>query len=333
MTDLQLTWFLLVGLLFVGYSILDGIDCGVGTLLLRRGRDERDRRQSLGSIGPATFGNEFWLVAGVAALFTAFPPVRGMVIEAFLPLLAAFVLVLVLRAAALGPGRASEEVERPKSRDVTFGVLSVLAAFLPGLILGNVLRGLALDSQGTYSGSPGDLLNPFALVLGLEAVALFALQGACWLNLRAGSGLDDRTQDTVLRVWVTFVAVHGVAGLLSLWAAPHLWKPYHHPLTWIAPAFMLVALVAVPFLVKGGLARAALLASSTVIVTLWAIVGQGLYPRIVPALGEVGHSLTIANAAATPTVLASLLLILIAALTLVAGYSVFVFVRFRRPVP
>lgn len=331
MTDLQLTWFLLVGVLFAGYSVLDGIDCGVGTLLLGRGRSDEARRLALGSIGPATFGNEFWLVAGVAALFTAFPPVRATLLAAFGPLLAAFVLVLVLRAATLGSGRASEDTERPKSRDITFGVLSVLAAFFPGLILGNVLRGLPLDSQGSYAGSPGDLLNPFALVLGLEVVALFALQGACWLNLRAGSGLDDRTQDTVLRAWVTAVAMHGTAGLLSLWAAPHLWKPYHHPLTWIAPVVMLVSLIAVPFLVKGGHARAALFASSTVIAALWGIVGQGLYPRIVPALGETDRSLTIANSAATPTVLTSLLLVLLAALTLVAAYSVFVFVRFRRP--
>lgn len=330
MTDLQLTWFLLVGVLFVGYSILDGIDSGVGTLLLGWGRRDEERRLALGSIGPATFGNEFWLVAGVAALFTAFPPVRGTILEAFLPLLAAFVLVLVLRAAALGSGRASADAERPRSRDVTFGVLSVLAAFVPGLILGNVLRGLPLDSQGSYTGSPGELLTPFALVLGLDVVALFALQGACWLNLRAGSELGERTQDTVLRAWVTVVAVHGVAGLLSLWAAPHLWKPYHHPLSWIAPVVMLVALVAVPFLVNGGLARAALLASSTVIAAIWAIVGQGLYPSIVPAPGGAGHSLTIANSSAAPTVLTSLLLVLLAVLTLVAGYSVFVFVRFRR---
>jgi cytochrome d ubiquinol oxidase subunit II len=331
MTDLQLTWFILVGILFTGYSVLDGIDSGVGTLLLGRGRSDEERRLALGSIGPATFGNEFWLVAGVAALFTAFPPVRGTILEAFLPLLAAFVLVLVLRAAALGSGRASEDAERPRSRDITFGVVSVLSAFFPGFILGNVLRGLPLDSKGSYAGSTGDLLNPFALVLGLDVVALFALQGACWLNFREGSELGERTQDAALRAWVTVVAVHGVAGLLSLWAAPHLWKPYHHPLTWIAPVVMLGALVAVPFLVKGGLARAALLASSTVIAALWAIVGQGLYPRIVPALGEVGHSLTVTNSAATPTVLTSLLLVLLVVLTLVAGYSVFVFVRFRRP--
>ena len=332
MSDLQLTWFLLVGVLFAGYSLLDGIDCGVGTLLLGRRRDERERQVVLGSVGPATFGNEFWLVAGVAALFTAFPPVRSTVLSAFGPVLGILALVLVLRAATLGSGRSSEGAGRPESRDVAFGVLCVLAAFLPGVVLGNVLRGLPLDVDGAYAGSPAGLLNSFSLVVGLEVVAVFLLQGACWLNLRAGETLGESTQETALRAWITVVAIHGLTGLLSLWAAPHLWKSYHHPLTWIAPVAMLVALVAVPFLVKAGRATGALLASSTVIAALWGIVGQGLYPRIVPALGDAGHGLTVANASATPTVLTSLLVVLIAVLTLVAGYSVFVFLRFRRPV-
>lgn len=331
MNDLQVTWFLLVGVLFAGYSVLDGIDGGVGALQLVRSRDERERRAALGSLGPATFGNEFWLVAGVAALFSAFPPVRGTVLAAFGPLLVAFVLVLVLRAAALGPRRVSDDSDRPGWRDTAYGALCVLAAFLPGVMLGNVLRGLPLDPSGAYTGSLPALFNPFALVLGLEAVALFALQGACWLNLRAGSMPDEYVQDTALRAWVAVVGLHGAAAVLSLWAAPHLWTSYHHPLTWIAPVAMLVSLLAVPFLLKRGRPRQALLASSTVLVSLWGIVGQGLHPRVVPALGEPLRGLTIANAAASPTVLTSLLVVLVTAVSLVAGYSLFVFVRFRRP--
>ncbi len=332
MTDLQLTWFLLVGILFAGYSVLDGIDCGVGTLLLGMRGSREKRRPVLRSIGPATFGNEFWLVAGVAALFAAFPPVRATVLSAFGPLFGLLALILVLRAAALGSGPSVPDEERPESRDVAFAVLCVLAAFLPGLVLGNVLRGLPLDAQGSYSGSFGDLLNPFALVLGLEVVALFALQGACWWNLRADAGTGEGPRDLALKAWVAVVAAHGAAGLLSLWAAPHLWKHYHHPLSWIAPVVMLGSLVAVPFLVKGGLARAALVASSTVLVALWAIVGQGLYPSVVPALGGVGGGLTIASSAAAPMVLTSLLVVLLTVMSLVAGYSVLVFLRFRRPV-
>ena len=327
MTDLQLTWFLLVGILFAGYSVLDGIDGGVGSLLLARAADEEARKRMLGSLGPATFGNEFWLVAGVAALFTAFPPVRATVISAFGLLLVLLALVLVVRAAALGVG----DVERSASRDRAFAVLCVLAAFLPGFLLGNVLRGLPLDAQGGFAGSPADLLNVFSLVVGLEVVALYALQGACWLNLRAGETSGEPAQDEALRAWVAVVACHGASALLSLWAAPHLWSGYHHPLTWIAPVVMLASLVAVPFLVKAGRARAALIASSAVVASLWGIVGQGLYPRLVPAFGDPTRGLTVSNAAATPTVLTSLLVALLTALTLVAGYSVFVYVRFRRP--
>lgn len=324
MTDLQLTWFLLVGILFAGYSVLDGIDGGVGTILLARSGDDAARKRMLGSLGPATFGNEFWLVAGLAALFAAFPPVRGTLLSAFSVLLGLLALVLVLRALTLGAGRTNEGDDT--SRDVAFGALCVLAAFLPGFMLGNVLLGLPLDDAGRYTGSLGDLFRPFALVVGIEVVGLFALQGACWLNLRAGE-----SDETVLRLWVTAVALHALTGLSSLFAAPHLWEPYHHPLTWIAPLAMLVSLVAVPFLAKAGRARAALLASSTAIAALWGIVGQGLYPRLVPALGDPSRTLTIASASAAPTILTSLLVALLTALTLVAGYSAFVYLRFRRP--
>ncbi len=324
MTDLQLTWFLLVGILFAGYSVLDGIDGGVGTLLLARSGDDAARKRMLGSLGPATFGNEFWLVAGLAALFAAFPPARATLVSAFTVFLGLLALVLVLRALTLGAGRTAEGDD--KSRDVAFGALCVLAAFLPGLMLGNVLLGLPLDDAGRYAGSLGDFFRPFALVVALEVVGLFALQGSCWLSLRAGE-----SDDTVLRVWITAVALHALTGLSSLFAAPRLWEPYHHPLTWIAPVVMLVSLVAVPFLAKAGRARAALLASSTAIAALWGIVGQGLYPRVVPALGAPERSLTIARAAADPSVLTSLLVALLLALTLVAGYSAFVYLRFRRP--
>jgi len=324
MIDLQTTWFLVVGILFAGYSVLDGIDGGVGTLVLARSADDEARRRMLGTLGPATLGNEFWLVAGVAALFAAFPPVRVAVMSAFAWLLGLLVLVLVLRAVALGAGRTSELVDR--SRDVAFGALSALAAFIPGLVLGNVLLGLPLDEAGRYAGAATDLFRPFALIVAIEVVGLFALQGACWLNLRVGG-----EEDAVMRVWVTAVALHGLTLVASLMAAPHLWEPYHHPLTWIAPVVMLAALVAVPYFAKAGRARAALLTSSAAIAALWGIVGQGLYPHVVPALGAPERSLTIAHAAASPDVLTSLLVVLLLALTLVAGYSVFVFLRYRRP--
>lgn len=326
MIDLPTTWFLVVGILLAGYSVLDGIDGGVGTLVLARSADDEARRRMLGSLGPATLGNEFWLVAGVAALFAAFPAVRVAVVSAFAWPLGLLVLVLVTRAAALGAGRTAGAVDR--SRDVAFGALSALAAFVPGLLLGNVLLGLPLDEAGRFTGSAGDLFRPFALIVAIEAVGLFALQGACWLNLRVGG-----EEDAVLRVWLTAVALHALTLVSSLMVAPHLWEPYHHPLTWVSPAVMLAALLAVPFFARAGHARATLLSSSAAIAALWGIVGQGLVPNIVPAVGAPERSLTILHASAGPTVLSSLLVVLLLVLTLVAGYSAFVFLRVRRVSP
>lgn len=323
MIDLSTTWFLVVGILFAGYSVLEGIDGGVGTLVLARSADDGARRRRIGSLGPATFGNELWLVAAVAALFAAFPAVRVAVLSAFAWPLGLLVLLLVARAVALGAGRAAEVVDR--SRDVAFGALSALVAFVPGLVLGNVLLGLPLDEAGRFAGAATDLFRPFALIVAIEVVGLFALQGACWLNLRLGG-----EEDAVMGAWVTAVALHALTLVSSLLAAPHLWTSYHHPLTWVAPVVLLAALVAVPFLAKAGRARAALLASSAALVALWGIVGQGLHPRVMPALDDPSRSLTIAHAAASPAVLTSLLVVLLLALTLVAGYSAFVFLRFRR---
>ena len=292
MTDLQTTWFLLVGVLFAGYSVLDGIDCGVGTLVLGRAAATRSGACALGSIGPATFGNEFWLVAGVAALFTAFPRCVRRCIAAFAPLLAAFVLVLVLRAAALGSGRASRGDRRPKSRDVAFGVLSVLAAFFPGLdSRERPARPASRPAGGRYAGTPGALLNPFALVRrtrgrrALRVAGRLLAEPAGWFPARR----ED--QDTVLKVWVAVVAAaRGLPGSSPSGPLRTSGSPTTTPSRGSPRSSCSWRSSRCRFSRRAGRARAALFSSSsTVIAALWGIVGQGLYPRIVPALGEVGR--------------------------------------------
>ena len=208
MTDLQTTWFLLVGILFAGYSILDGIDCGVGTLLLETGR--RDTRS-----GAALSARSAPRRSGTSSGSSPESPPSSRRFRRFVRRCSRpsrrssglFALVLVLRAAALGSGRARKTPDG-RSRDVAFGVLSVLAAFLPGLILGNVLRGLPLDAQGATSGarrSP-EPLRARRRPRGRRALRV---AGRLLAEPRAGSTLGERTQDAALRAWVTVVALHG----------------------------------------------------------------------------------------------------------------------------
>jgi cytochrome d ubiquinol oxidase subunit II len=330
--DLPTTWFLLIGVLLAGYTILDGFDLGVGTLHLFLAKDDRERRTSLNAIGPVWDGNEVWLLTGGGALFAAFPPVYATVFSGFYIPLMLLLGALIVRAVSL-EFRSKEASPRWRQGwDVAFAVSSALPALLLGVALGNLLRGVPLDAEGEYAGTFFTLLNPFALVVGLGGLALFVMQGACWLHLKTSGALKERAGAAAFRGWIAFVALWAGAGLYSLGAAPHLWKAYHHPLTWIAPGVFLAALFGVPVLLKAGRAGGAFLASSVVIAALWGIIGQGLFPNMVPALGDATRSLTIHNASSTPLTLRTMLVIALAGMPFVVGYTIFIYSRFRGPV-
>ena len=146
MTALQVIWFLLVGVLFIGYAILDGFDLGVGFWHLgAKGDDER--RSMLNSVGPVWDGNEVWLLTAGGALFGAFPAVYASVFSGFYLALMLVLLVLMARAISF---EFRSQVESPGWRgawDVVFSISSVVAILLFGVALGNILRGIPLDVQ------------------------------------------------------------------------------------------------------------------------------------------------------------------------------------------
>lgn len=330
--DLSTTWFLLVGVLLAGYSILDGFDLGVGALHLFVAKDDRERRTSLNSIGPVWDGNEVWLLTGGGALFAAFPPVYATVFSGFYIPLMLLIAALVVRAVSL-EFRSKEESPRwRRGWDAAFAASSALPALLLGVALGNVLRGVPLDASGEFAGTFLTLLNPFALLVGLAGLAMFVLQGACWLSLKTEGALRDRASAAAFRGWIAFVVLWAAAALASLGAAPQLWRAHRHPLAWIAPAVFLGALVAVPLLLKSGRAGGAFLASSAAIAALWGIVGRGLFPNMLPALGDPARSLTISNASSSPLTLKVMLVIALAGMPFVIGYTAFIYARFRGPV-
>src|SRR5436190_13027061 len=177
-------WFLLFILIIAGYLILDGFDMGVGILLLPLARDDVERRTFLNSIGPVWDGNEVWLVLGGGVLFAVFPLVYA---SMFSGLYLAFVLVLlvmILRTVALefrskGTGRRWRSMW-----DAVFAIASVGLAFLLGLAFGNIVDGLPIDADGNIETTLIALLTPFALLVGVTTVAMFAVQGAIYLLIK-----------------------------------------------------------------------------------------------------------------------------------------------------
>lgn len=328
MLDLQLVWFLLIGVLLVGYAILDGFDLGVGMLHLFIARDDRERRVLLNSIGPVWDGNEVWLLTAGGAIFAAFPRVYATVFSGFYLALMLLLVALILRAVSL---EFRSKVEAPAWRaawDSAFAFGSVLPALLFGVAIGNILRGVPISGDGEFAGTFLALLNPFAIVVGLLAVAMFLMQGASWLAFKTEGDLRGRAVRMARIAWIAFIALWVLATVYARIEAPRLWTNYASAVTWVAPIAFIAFVAAYPF-VSG---KRAFTVSSLAIAALIAIMGQSLYPYMVPSRGDLANSLTIRNASSTPLTLQVMLVIALIGMPFVIGYTIWIYRNFMHPV-
>jgi cytochrome d ubiquinol oxidase subunit II len=327
--DLQTVWFLLVGVLFAGYAVLDGMDLGVGVLHLLARTDDH-RRVLLNAIGPVWDGNEVWLITGGGALFAAFPAVYATVFSGFYLAMVLLLLALILRAVSiefrgLGAGRAWRT-----TWDVGFAVVSVLAAFVIGVALGNVAWGIPLDSGQSFAGTFASLFHPYALLVGVTTVALFAVHGGNYLLVKTEGQLHDQVRRWVWPAIWCFLAALAVTTAVTFLYAPHLTAAVRS-----APAVMLVALATllavaeVPREVHAGHHFRAWLASGAVTVGLLALVGLDLYPVMVLNARDLASSLTAYNASSSPQTLRIMLVIAGVGMPLVVAYTAAVYWLFR----
>lgn len=330
--DLQTIWFLLVGVLLTGYAILDGFDLGVGVLHLLIAKNDRERRIMLNSIGPLWDGNEVWLLTGGGAIFAAFPKVYATVFSGFYLALMLVLLALILRAVSLEFRSKVADATWRAAWDTAFAVGSFLPALLFGVAIGNVLRGLPIASDGEFAGTFLGLLNPFALVCGLLSLSMFVMQGASWLSLKAEGGLRTRAIAAGRIAWGAFFVLWIAATVFSRTAAPHLWNNYSNPTAWIAPALFVIAALAYPFVLKTGSGLRTFTVSSLSIAALLAIMGQALFPYMVPSFGDPANSLTIYNASSTALTLKVMLAIALSGMPVVLAYTIFIYRNFMAPV-
>jgi cytochrome d ubiquinol oxidase subunit II len=332
MLDLQTIWFLLIGVLLVGYAILDGFDLGVGMLHLFVAKTDRERRIVINSVGPVWDGNEVWLLTGGGAIFAAFPNVYATVFSGFYLALVLVLAALIFRAVSL-EFRSKEEGPRWRaSWDMAFALGSALPALLFGVAIGNVLRGLPLNAAGDFTGTFLGLLNPFALLVGLLSMAMFLMQGAAWLLLKTEGEIAARTRRIAFGAWTAFTVLWLAATLAARAAAPRVWAPYGQGLPWLVPILLLAAVVAFPLALRSGRRGLTFLVSSVAVAALVGVVGQGLYPYIVPALGGTALSLSIYNASSSLYTLRAMLVIALVGMPFVVGYTAFIYSRFRGPV-
>ena len=320
---LQNAWFLLIGVLLAGYSVLDGFDLGVGALFPFLARTEEDKAVLTGAIGPVWDGNEVWLLAGGGALFAAFPPAYATVFSGFYLALMLVLFSLILRAVSL-EFRAHDPARR-RFWEAAFVGGSALPALLFGVALGNVVQGVPLDARGEYAGTFFTLLRPLPLAFGVLGLAVFLVHGAAYAALKSEGSLRYRARKAVR----TLAWAAGAAFLLSF-AAVLLYRPeaVRSLLAWAFSALVWAGLGMAARAAKAGRDGRALTFSSTAFLGLWGMIGAIHYPNLVRAT-DPALSLTVANASSSPLTLKVMLIIALVGMPVVAGYTVFAYRVFK----
>jgi cytochrome bd ubiquinol oxidase subunit II len=205
--NLNMLWFFLIAILYIGFFILEGFDFGVGMLLPFLGKTDSERRTILNTVGPHWDGNEVWLITAGGATFAAFPHWYATMFSGFYPALFLLLLALIARGVTF-EFRSKIEAGRWRSFwDWAIAVASFLAAFLLGVTFANLARGVPIDANMHYTGTFWTLLNPYGLIGGFSNTAGFLLIGAIFLSLKTVGDLGKRALAAARRLWIPAVAL------------------------------------------------------------------------------------------------------------------------------
>ncbi|MEL6546924.1 MAG: cytochrome d ubiquinol oxidase subunit II, partial [Myxococcota bacterium] len=181
--SLEIFWFVILGVLLTGYAILDGFDLGVGIVHLFVSKNDTERRLVMNSIGPLWDGNEVWLVTFGGALFSAFPHAYATAFSGLYLVVMFLLFALILRAVSMEFRSKQPMAWWRRMWDYGFFFSSASASFLYGTAVGNSIRGLPIGSDKEFQGRFLDLIHPYALLVGVLTVALFAMHGSIYLYL------------------------------------------------------------------------------------------------------------------------------------------------------
>lgn len=327
--DYNTWWFLVFGAVISGYAILDGFDLGAGALHLFL-KKESSRRIALNAIGPVWDGNEVWLVIGGGALFAGFPVAYAAVFSAFYLPVMIFLIGLIWRAVAIEfrskePGKVWR-----LTWDIIYTFACVVVTLSLGLMLGNVAMGLPLNEQKEFTGSFLTFFNPFAIMVAITTLALFMMHGAIYLAMKTENRLYTKLTILTKNFNIFFLLSFALTTVYTLLYIPHLSDTFKsNPPYFIFPVLMFLAIANIPRQLKKANYRIAFISSALTISALLVTIAIEVFPHLVYATNDPANSITIANAAASPKTMKTLLIIALIGTPLVGIYTTFVFWTFK----
>lgn len=360
---LRLIWWLLLGILLIGFAIMGGRDLGIGMLHTIVARTDEERRVLLNLVGPTWEGNQVWLILGGGAIFAAFPPLYAVSFSGFYIAMIAILLALILRPVGFKYRGKMPSQRWRNTWDWSLFVGGFVPSLVFGVAVGNLFLGapFRLDDtlRATYEGDFLGLLTPFAVLCGLVSVAMLVTQGASVIAGRTTGPMADRAARYGQWMALTTVVLFLLGGFITLFvlsgyrmtSAPATLAP-SNPLgktvvieagAWGANYAQMPWMIAAPVIaVLGSLvawwglgARRglfALLGSSAAIFGIISTAGLTLFPFFMPSSIDPVSSLTLWDASSSQLTLFTMLLATLFFLPIILVYTAWVFRVMRGPV-
>ncbi|GGL98942.1 cytochrome d ubiquinol oxidase subunit II [Deinococcus aerophilus] len=323
-------WFFLIGLTFTIYFFLDGFTFGEGLLQPFLAKNEAQRRAMIGTVGPFWAANEVWIILGAGAIFAAFPLWYGTLLTALYPMFALILLALIGRGVAF---EYRAEMDNPRWRifwDVTAFVCNALPAFLWGMIMANMVRGLPIGAGGRYGGGVSETIDLFSVMGGLATLSLFVLHGATFLLLRLDPAGDlHRKARRAALTFGAFATVLVLGFVLLGFVGRELFNAFGLS-EWLFPALAALNLGLIWLALTLRRDALAFAATGLTIVFSTATIFVSLFPNVMPSTLGAAYDLTVVNAASEPYTLRLLSWACGIFLPLIIAYQGWNFWVFRR---
>ncbi|NWF89038.1 MAG: cytochrome d ubiquinol oxidase subunit II [Ignavibacteriaceae bacterium] len=326
--DLNIIWFILITILFIGFFFLEGFDYGVGILLPFLGKDDRSRRAVINTIGPHWDGNEVWLLTAGGASFAAFPNWYATMFSGFYLALVVMLLALIARGVAFEYRSKKEDKVWRTRWDWVIFISSFIPALLWGVAISNLIRGVPIDENMNFTGNFFTLLNPYSLVGGLASLALFTLHGALFLSLKLTDELLDNARKTAKKLWLPATVLLFAYVIYGYFETDMFSKLGVNP--GVTPIIAGAALLSVGYLLKIQKEGWAFIMTALTITFSTITVFIGLFPRVMVSSLNPDWSLTIYNASSSPYTLQVMSIVALIFVPIVLGYQIWTYWVFRK---
>jgi len=356
---LRVIWWLLLGVLLIGFALTDGFDMGVGALLPFVAKTDTERRVVINTVGPVWEGNQVWFILGGGAIFAAWPPLYAVSFSGFYLAMFVVLAALILRPVGFKYRSKREGAGWRSGWDWALFVGGAVPALIFGVAVGNVLQGVPFRLtedlfpiyEGAFYAKFLGLLNPFAILAGVVSFTMLLMHGAAWLVLKTEGAIAGRAR--TIGTWMGFVAIAGFA-IAGMWLAFGIdgyllvgdaisdghsnplhsevakggsWLAAYGARPWIAiaPVSGFLGMAMAIRGLRGGGEVSTLLWSKLGIFGVISTVGLTMFPFILPSSIDPRSSLTVWDASSSHLTLFVMLVVTVIFLPIILAYTAWVY--------